>query len=144
MANYCCTVRTNYFRVKDVDEFKAFMENVKGCEDTVDVWVETNKNNETFCGFGCYGGIAGIEIEDDEGGYLEDDYDAFIDGLQRHVADDDAIIILESGNEKLNYVVGCAIVITSDDYRYLDIGDVAVHHARTTLGNKNWKTQLSY
>lgn len=30
MANYNCAIRTNYFRVKDADKFKAFMSDVYG------------------------------------------------------------------------------------------------------------------
>lgn len=38
MANYCCTTRTNYFKVKDGHEFEKFMSHVAGCEDDVVFW----------------------------------------------------------------------------------------------------------
>ena len=30
MANYCCTIRTNYFHVKDEDAFRQMMSRVYG------------------------------------------------------------------------------------------------------------------
>lgn len=33
MANYCCTIRTNYFHVKDETKFRSLMEQVYGSED---------------------------------------------------------------------------------------------------------------
>lgn len=37
MANYRCAIRTNYFRVKNEEEFIALMDRVYGYEDSVDV-----------------------------------------------------------------------------------------------------------
>lgn len=109
MANYYASTRTNYFRVKDEEEFRKFMAHVSGTEDRVELWEEKDKNSNTVFGFGTLGGIAGVTDyhndsdadSDDED--CEDDFDAFLDGLQTFVADDDAIIILESGHEKLRY-----------------------------------------
>lgn len=142
MANYCSTVRSNYFHVKDAESFKEMMSHVYGCEDTVELWEEKDKNGNSVFGFGVYGGISGIRYSDDD----DDDfsYDAFIDMLQKCVADDDAIIILESGNEKLRYVVGSAIIITSLDYKYVDITNVAMKEAKSMLNNPLWKTKCEY
>ena len=41
MANYNCAIRTNYFRVKDADKFKAFMSDVYSSEDEIEVFEET-------------------------------------------------------------------------------------------------------
>ena len=109
MANYYASTRTNYFRVKDEEEFRKFMAHVSGTEDRVELWEEKDNNDNTVFGFGTLGGIAGVTDyhndsdadSDDED--CEDDFDAFLEGLQTFVADDDAIIILESGHEKLRY-----------------------------------------
>ena len=145
MANYCCAVRTNYFHVKDKDRFKKFMENVISCEDNVDVWEEKDAAGNTVFGFGCYGSILGIDLGyNADNDYCEYDYNEFIDGLSDIVADDDAIIILESGNEKLRYVVGGATIITSNGYDYLDIATLAAQAAAEMIGNPSWKTRIDY
>lgn len=66
------------------------------------------------------------------------------DSLQTFVADDDAIIILESGHEKLCYVVGSAYIITKDRCDCLDISDLAVKYAAQLLGNPEWTTICDY
>lgn len=145
MANYNCTIRTNYFHVKDEEEFVSFMNRVYGSEDNVNVWTETDANGRHIFGFGCYGGIGGLRNEND--GYDDDDegtYDDFIDGLQKYVADDDAILIFEAGNEKLRYVIGSVAVITSSGYEYRDIMDIGVEIGCSLLGNPNWKTRCDY
>lgn len=60
------------------------------------------------------------------------------------VADNDAVIILETGHEKLRYLVGSAIVITSQDYAHLDITHFASTKAAEMLGNPDWQTQCEY
>lgn len=137
--NYTATTRTNYFRVKDEDAFKAFMGPVSG--DDLRIFEKT-QDGQKFFGFGCYGVIYGICPEDDPDECA--DYDAFLDGLKSHVAEDDAIIIMQAGNEGLRYVVGDATVITSKDVQYINIDNWAVMKAREMLLNKNWKTQLDY
>lgn len=150
MANYCCAVRTNYFHVKDPDAFKEFMKKVIASEDGVSVWEEKDKAGNTVFGFGCYGSILGVPVhedggnEDDDYDYDDYDFDEFVDGLSELVADNDAIIILESGNEKLRYVTGCALVITSTGSEYMEIDVLAAERAAEMLGNPNWKTQVSY
>lgn len=130
MANYCCTIRTNYFHVKDENAFRTFMSRVYGCEDDIELWEEKDKDGRAVFGFGVYGGISGIRDQ--------------IDKLQEFVADDDAVIILESGNEKMRYVVGSATIVTSSDYKYIDIEDIAVKQAGEMLHNPLWKTICDY
>lgn len=149
MANYCCAVRTNYFHVKDPEAFRKFMKKVVACEDNVSVWEEKDNAGNTVFGFGCYSSILGVlvhEEECDEDDYDYDDYDfnEFVYGLSELVADDDAIIILESGNEKLRYVTGSALVITSTDNEYMEIDVMAAQRASELLKNPVWKTKVSY
>lgn len=142
MANYCCVVRTNYFHVKDDEAFRSLMNTVQGSENTISVWEENDNDGKILFGFGTYGGIAGIVTPEDED--FEGDYDAFIDRLQELVADDDAIIIFEAGNENLRYVIGSATVITSTNYQYLNITNLAEKTASQMLGNPSWRTQSAY
>ena len=146
MANYCCTIRTNYFHVKDEATFRALMDRVYGYEDGIELWKERDANGNTVFGFGVYGGISGLRNAgaDEDDDYDESSYDEFLDGLQECVADDDAIIILEAGNEKMRYVIGAATVITSDQFAYLDIADLAKQKASEFLSNPSWQTQCTY
>jgi hypothetical protein len=146
MANYCCTIRTNYFHVKDEDKFRDLMGRVYGCEDSVELWEEKDSDGKTVFGFGVYGGISGLRNaqEDEDDDIDESSYDEFIDGLQECVADNDAIIIMEAGNEKMRYVVGSASIITSKEFQYMDIADLATRKAAELLGNTDWSTKCSY
>ena len=48
MANYNCSIRTNYFHVKDAEKFREFMNHVLGSEDNIDLWEKTD-NSATPC-----------------------------------------------------------------------------------------------
>lgn len=147
MANYNCSIRTNYFHVKDAEKFREFMNHVLGSEDNIDLWEKTDNSGCPVFGFGCYGSILGYvegTDEDDEDFDADIAYDAFIDGLSNHVADDDAIIIFEAGNEKLRYVVGSALVITRFNTKYLDVQKMAVETAAKLLKNPEFDTQCEY
>lgn len=94
--------------------------------------------------FGTYGPIFGyVNGADEENEDFDADiaYDAFVNGLQRYVAEDDAVIIAEAGNEKLRSVVGTVLVITNSDTKYLDIWEIAVETARKILKNVNYNTE---
>ena len=66
MANYCCTIRTNYFHVKNEKAFRDLMSRAYGSEDNIELWEEKDNDGETVFGFGVYGGIAGLADLDDE------------------------------------------------------------------------------
>lgn len=142
MANYCCTVRTNYFHVKDEDKFIDLMNRAYGCEDEIQLWERKDQDGKTTFGFGVYGGIAGLRNTDGD----EDDnaYDEFLSGLRECVADNDAIIIMEAGNEKMRYVVGAAEIITSKKYEYMEISELAIQKAEELIGRTDWTTQICY
>ena len=92
MANYNCTFRTNYFKVKDNKKFEEFMTHVYA--EDLEVFHKTDKNGNELYGFGGYGGISGYfndknEYENDDEAW-DNAYDNFIDGLTKQVAGDDA------------------------------------------------------
>lgn len=149
MANYCCAIRTNYFHVKDPDAFREFMDKVVACEDSVNVWEDQDRAGKTVFGFGCYSQILGIPVHTEGDGVDDDDfedydYNEFVSGLSELVAEDDAIIILESGNEKLRYLMGSALVITSTGADYMEIDAIAAKRAAEMLGNPGWQTKTCY
>lgn len=146
MANYCCVYRTNYFKVKDNEKFKEFMTHVYA--EDLEVFHKKDENGNELYGFGGYGGISGYfnnenEYEDSDEAW-DNAYDNFIDGLAKQVAENDAILLFEVGNEKLRYVVGSVAVITSKGYEYRDITNVGVEIAKQMLNNPNYNTQCTY
>lgn len=105
MSNYYGVVRTNYFHVKDEEQFRALMRRVICGDGSIELWDDQrDEHGGQLFGFGAYGSISGIPDDDDD--YDDDSYDRFIDALMECVADDDAILIFESGHEKLRYVGG--------------------------------------
>lgn len=148
MADYICTTRTNYFHVKDAGAFRIFMSAVHGTADSVQLWEEKDKEGNLVFGFGTHGGIRGwydpatvteVEKADEDAAYKD-----FICGLQRHIANDDAVIIMEAGHERLRYVVGSAHIITSRATKYLGVSDLAKVKAAELLGNPKWTTKCEY
>lgn len=144
MANYQCAVRTNYFHVQAPELFRQFMARVYGTEGSVELWEKKDANGQPVFAFGSYGGISGLRdaAEDTSAETDETAYDEFICGLQRHVRADDAVIILESGREKLCYLVGSAEIITRSGYDQLDISKLARHYASVMLDNPKWQTRF--
>lgn len=146
MANYYGNTRTNYFHVKDEAAFREFMGKVVGDEDGIELWIRQDAQGNTLFGFGVYGCISGIPVPvlDENGedtGDTENDYDAFISGLQQHVAEDDAIVIFEAGHQKLCYVGGGALIITAKETYYIDLQTSACKKAAELLQNDKWTTR---
>ena len=149
MANYICTTRSNYFRVNDEAGFVEFMDYIRGLEDNVDLWVkniQTASGPVRYYGFGCYGGIIGFLQNDED--YTDEEFDRafdkFIEGLQKYVADDDAVLIMESGAEKLRYVTGYVTIVTKDRCATIDMVQQAQHLASEFLEDETWRTVCEY
>ena len=91
----------------------------------------------------------GLEVAR-ELGVDKDTYDSgegfLLEILQKCVADDDAIIFIESGHEKLNYVAGCGTIITSKQIEHVDLLGVVLRKADEILGNPDWhkNTRVDY
>jgi len=158
MATYEAKFRTNYFRVKNEEAFREFMAKVKAGVFPVNVFERTNGEGTKFFGFGSENGsvdaIDGYAIDDDEledaeaeGVNLQfiDSYEEFLyDKLKEFVAEDDAVIILTVGNEKLRYVTGDAMIITAKEMRCIDLTHQAMDAASKMLGNPEWQTTCEY
>ena len=144
MADYQCAIRTNYFHVEDSELFRQFMARVYGANGSVELWEEQDSDGRTVFAFGSYGGISGLRdaVEDTSEDADEAAYDEFICGLQKHIQADDAVIILESGREKLCRLVGSADIVTRDGYDQLDLSELARRHAGVMLNNPAWQTKL--
>lgn len=146
MATYECAIRTNYFRVTDEDAFRNLMSRVYGNTESVAVFEKTDASNVKRFGFGCYGGISGLKnsADEDDDECDESSYEQFIDQLQVLLPEDEAVILQESGHEKLNYIIGGATIITKNKIKALDITFLAKQAAASILNIQNWTTQLQY
>ena len=146
MSEYICTIRSNYFHVKDPALFRDFMGRVCSFGDQISLWQEQDNEGRPVFGFGVHGAIAGLKnaAADDDDLLDESAYDEFIRGLQEHVAEDDAVILMETGHEKLCYVTGAATILTSGGHEYLSLAELAAKRASEMLGNPGWSTQCDY
>ena len=122
MANYESVTRSNYFHVKDEDAFSKFMDTVSG--DDMHCWSDKDEDGNTLHAFGCDGSIYGVP-----NGAKDNDFDLFLSELQKHIAPEDAVILMESGHEKLRYVTGFATVITSGGIETISIDELAISKA---------------
>lgn len=143
MANYECTVRTNYFHVKDEEAFRKLMEGIVS-EYGIELFEKNDPEGEKLFGFGSYGSLYGIckDSEEDDDEY--DEEEVLYQKLQSCVAEDDAVIILTAGNEHLRYVTGDAVCITHDKIEYLDLTCLAVAKAAEMLNNPLYSTVCEY
>lgn len=119
MANYYCKSRTNYFKVKKVNDFKAELGKYSAGESGIFIWEEKG-----LIGLGSYGSMTTLYDPD------TDDWIEIFGILQDHIEDGEAVILVESGNEKLRYVTGLAWVITKDDIKLIDVVDQAIQEAQ--------------
>lgn len=129
MSNYESVTRSNYFHVKDEDAFSKFMDTVSG--DDIHCWSDKDEDGNTLHAFGCDGSIYGVP-----NGAEDDDFDLFLSELQKHIAPEDAVILMESGHEKLRSVTGYATIITTDDIRTISTYDIALTKAKEMLKNQ--------
>ena len=60
------------------------------------------------------------------------------------VADDDAILIFEAGHEKLRYVGGGVLIITSEGHEFIDLHEEAFKKAQQLLRDDQWETKATY
>ena len=142
MANYYGYTRSNYFVVKDEEEFRQIIDSCSVSEDDLSIF-EHEQNGQKYFGFGSYGSISGFpggENEDD----CEYDLNAFHHALQQVVADGHAVIITEIGWEKLRYLVGDCTIITPNEIRYFNLRDTALAVAREMLSDPVYSPRMEY
>lgn len=104
MANYICSARSNYFKVKDVEIFK---------NDVGMFPVSVHEKAGTFC-ITCEdpdgGGWPSHWYDDETGEFQEVDFFAEV---SKHLAVGEVAVFMEVGAEKLRYLVGQAVAINS-------------------------------
>lgn len=131
MASYLCAIRTNYFRVTEEEKFKNLIDEF--LSGSCEVFTRTDVNSNKLVGFGS-----------DENINWPEDETGFVSGLQECLAEDDSIIVLEVGHEKLRYLVGTATIITRSSIETIDLTSLAISKAAEMLGNPDYTTCCEY
>lgn len=131
MASYVCAIRTNYFRVTEEEKFKNLIDEF--LSGSCEVFTRTDVNSNKLVGFGS-----------DENINWPEDETGFVSGLQECLAEDDSIIVLEVGHEKLRYLVGAATIITRSCIETIDLTSLAISKAAEMLGNPDYTTCCEY
>lgn len=131
MANYYESLRSNTFQIKssEKERIEKIFNHLMGEDVHTDIYEEDGQINAWF---GCYGGLSGLDVEeyfkDDEEllkKYADDEYNAMADEIQKCLTDDCYFMLIDAGHEKLRYVGGGALVITSKHCEYMSIVDLA-------------------
>ena len=124
MADYEATTRSNYFHVTDEEKFHQIFEQIQ----------EKNFGFELFTGSDHTYGF---------GSYSDVDMDDIFE-LQDIIPDDDCIIVMESGHEKLRYVDGTGYVITKERIESLSIMSWVQQKAKELMQDPDYTTHIDY
>ena len=131
MASYVGAIRTNYFRVTEEEKFRNLIDEF--LSGSCEVFTRTDVNSNKLVGFG----------SDENINWPEDDT-GFVSGLQECLAEDDSIIVLEVGHDKLRYLIGAATIITRSSIETIDLTSLAISKAAEMLGNPDYTTCCEY
>ena len=104
MANYYEQARSSYFRVKDKEAFRVFLERFGGA-------VEMIEDDKGRVGFLAQEGIPSTCMPADDG--KEPEEVDFVSELAAYLADNEVAVVMANGYEKMRYLVGYAIAINN-------------------------------
>lgn len=106
MATWCGAARTNYFRVKDDDAFRAEMDKFGG----VEVW--TQPDDPKLFGLGFEEGFwpsAYYDFENNDATDVD-----FVDIVGSHLEPGQVAVFQTAGAEKLRYITGYAVAVNHE------------------------------
>lgn len=108
MANYTAIFRSNYFAVKDAEQFNEF------CDEFKLEMITKSEGESTLHGFLNKGNEAGIPLTrlNNESGEWEGV--DFLGLLAEHLMPDYVAVVMEIGSEGLRYLIGEAYAINSE------------------------------
>ena len=149
MANYNGCARTNYFHVTDEEKYKKLYKGLVGTDDEIISFDQNDKDGKPLHGFGSYGTIywSPSKAEDNPDWLDNDDTDGFDDFLQQIktiLPDNEAFVIIETGHEKLRYLVGFATIVTNKDIQCIDLTNITEKVAGNMLQKLDYKLEIEY
>lgn len=131
------TFKTNYFAVKDNHAFEKFMASVGFTYENGGLWSVKTPNGSVYAfgndGMELFDIICMQDYRKDEcpNGDYEEPYYLFLKDLQKHIVDDDCIIIRTVGRtlndgagEPILRVYSRAMIVTPNDIQYVDFEDL--------------------
>ena len=120
VANYVSQTRTNYFKVKDPEAFKAWC---KTWITDMDVVPGSGEDGELYTIL-IPGSPPDARRDDPETEWFEAD---FIEELAEHLEEEWVAVIMQIGHEKQRYVGGYAVAINSrGDHQTVNLDDIYV------------------
>ena len=141
MSEYGAACRTNWFRVTDPERLRRIIARAETLQgNPIMLWKSKDKQQRDVYAFGCYGTIDVYEYDTDD----DDDYEysSFIADLSEILPDDEAIVISEIENEKLQYLVAYTIVVTKYEIRTVDLFNTSVQEAEEMLCDTKYATDF--
>jgi len=141
MANYESKCRTNYFAITDKEKFANIIKNLSGDGEIAFYEHDTDKGKYMFY---CDGVLNGYKITPDENDGSNKAVAKMIAELQQILPDGEAIILIESGSEKVNLISCVATIITNTDVQYINLSEAAIAKASEMLGNPDYTTEMEY
>lgn len=142
MSEYGAACRTNWFHVTDPERLRRLIASVRTLQgNPIMLWKSKDKLQRDVYAFGGYGTIADVyscasENEDDF------EYGPFITDLSEILTDDEAVVISEIGNDKLQYIVAYAVVVTKYEIRTVDLFNASVQEAEEMLCEAMYATDF--
>lgn len=124
MANTESAYYTNFFKVTDEEAYNNLISKLSG-----EYLYFSEKKEENLHSFSGYDSLSYIKTEDD----ILDVYD-FIDELRAILPDNECIVYIESGHDKLRDVYGYAIIATNKEIREESLSDFAQRSIEQMLG----------
>ena len=138
MDNSRGRMRTNYFKVTDVDKFTTILSKCKLEDDEQIQLFNKDIDGEKLYAFGCSSNVEGYCYEEID----EPNFDDFISDLQTIIAPGHSIIMMEIKYRLLCYIYSAAFVITADSVDTLDLTQLATEKAAEVLGNSEYNPKL--
>ncbi len=106
MANWYGTARSNYFKVKDADAFKAWVDSLSDC-----VLIERNGLYGFYSECPDSGGFPSQRYDDETEDYVDID---MVGELSAHLVEGEVAILMEAGAEKVRYISGWSLAVAWD------------------------------
>jgi hypothetical protein len=119
MADMYGALRSNEFKVNDVEAFKKWFEENCYFGDEIEIW-ERGESTVAFGGYEMYP-CAYPRMASDECYQDEWNLKAFADEVRQHLQPGESLRVLAGGHEKLRYVSFQHLVITHDTETFTEV-----------------------
>ena len=113
MANYNSFTTSNGFNVMNIDDFKKELQNVNGLD-------HFEFLNDGLVYVATYEGLYSTYYENNNEDEFEFEHEDYLKLIQKHMRDDQKVIVSSVGHEKLRYLTADCSIITKDKLCAID------------------------